>query len=104
MGVHLKSFNDGQKKHIDLLNISAAENIDVITSMKDLFSIWFYSYASHKGVSTGKHFCAASSCAECRMPKCRNRASTAFNTDFCGQQTCSTYRCQTCGILLKKRG
>ena len=104
MVVYLKSFNNGQEKQIDLSDNSAAENIDVITSMTGLFSIWFYSYACHKGVSTVKHFCAASSCAECRMPKCRNRASTAFNTDFCGQQTCSTYRCQTCGIFLKKRG
>ena len=103
MGVYLKSFNDGQEKHIDLSYNSDAEHVDVITSMKGLFSVRVYCYACHKRFSTVKHLCAASSCTECRMPKCRNRASTAFNTDFFGQQTCSTYRCQTCGLSLKSQ-
>ena len=63
-------------------NMTDAEHVNVITSMKGLFSVRFYCYACHKRFSTVKHLCAASSCTECRMPKCRNRASTPFNTNF----------------------
>ena len=69
MGVYLKSFNDGQEKHIDLLYNSNAEHVDVITSMKGLFSVRFYCYACHKGFSTVKHLCAASSYAKVSYAK-----------------------------------
>ena len=67
MGVYLKSFNDHKELHVDLLYDRESGHVDVIKSMKGLFSCRFYCYACHKGYSCVKHQCPASGCGLCRQ-------------------------------------
>ena len=101
MGVYLKSFNDHKELHVDLLYDRESGHVDVIKSMKGLFSCRFYCYACHKGYSCVKHQCPASGCGLCRQMGCLNRTGYITTAPEFGKR--QEFKCAVCGLSLRSQ-